>query len=74
MRDLRIKCASGDNDRLTFSTNTLGLLSSVDPVHVVIRDVYNGSVLWLTAGQTKRLAEWLNQSLGSTSSPEPEEI
>ena len=62
MRDLHIKCASGDADQLRFTTNVRGIDNN--EVFITIRNRQEESVLWINAHQAKRLAEWINEALG----------
>ncbi len=75
MRDLRVKCFSGDNDSLLFGLDMFdrGIPADASP-HILIRDSNGACLLWLSRDQTKRLSEWLAETLSQTTEQEPEEI
>lgn len=77
MRDLRIRCASGDSDRLTFTRDAEHRCEPAEPyndVHIIVRDRDYSSVLWLSKAQAKRLSEWLAESLSDETNQDVEEI
>jgi hypothetical protein len=70
MRDLRIRCNSGDLDYLTFTAENY---RDDSPIDVIIRDMDGASILWLSQAQALRLSDWLKEAFGKQ--PEgPEEI
>lgn len=70
MRDLHIRCQSGDKDILQFTTNVTGV-TGISSIHVIIRNREGASVLWMSRSQVHRLAQWLNETLdNSTIEPE----